>query len=141
SHARMKVNSSDAASAPLPKNSKNDVSDINTAHHINTKQESMGTQVAAENFTLELGMPMLGRSGLNENALLKLIGHDRWETLSRLGGVRTSQIRDSFDNRLYATYCYVELALAPDRPLSAYDENDCLNFSRGDLCHYSRVYL
>jgi len=101
----------------------------------------MGTQLAAEYFTLELGMPMLGRAGLNENALLKLIGHDRWETLSRLGGVRTSQIRDSFDNRLYATYCYVELALAPDRPLSAYDENDSLNFDRGDLCHYSRVYL
>ncbi len=101
----------------------------------------MGTQVAAEHFTLELGMPMLGRAGLNENALLKLIGHDRWETLSRLGGVRTSQIRDAFDNRLYATYCFVELALAPDRPLSAYDENDSLNFSRADLYHYSRVYL
>ena len=83
----------------------------------------MGTEVAAEYFTLELGMPMLGRAGLNENALLKLIGHDRWETLSRLGGVRTSQIRDSFDNRLYATYCYVEIALAPATPATLEIEN------------------
>jgi len=101
----------------------------------------MGTQVAAEHFTLELGMPLLGRSGLNESALLKLIGHDRWETLARMGGVSTSQIRDAFDNRLYATYCFVELALTPERALSAYDENDVLNFSRSDLSHYSRVYL
>jgi probable biosynthetic protein (TIGR04098 family) len=101
----------------------------------------MGTQVAAECFTLDLGMPLLGRSGLNENALLKLVGDDRWQMISRLGGVRTSQIRDAFDNRLYATYCFVELALAPDRPLSSYDENDLLEFSRGDLNHYSRVYL
>ena len=88
----------------------------------------MQTHVAEENLTLELGMPMLGRAGLYENALLKLIGDDRWQTIARLGGVPTSKIRDSFDNRLYATYCYVELALSPDRPLSAYDENDCLNF-------------
>ena len=86
-------------------------------------------------------MPLLGRSGLNESALLKLIGHDRWETLSRVGGVPTSQIRDAFDNRLYATYCFVELALTPERPLSAYDENDFLSFSRSDLSHYSHVYL
>jgi probable biosynthetic protein (TIGR04098 family) len=101
----------------------------------------MGTQVAAEYFSLDLGMPLLGRSGLNENALLKLIGDDRWQTISRLGGVRTSQIRDAFDNRLYATYCFVEMELTPERPLSAYDENDILEFSRGDLSHYSKVYL
>jgi probable biosynthetic protein (TIGR04098 family) len=101
----------------------------------------MQTHVAAEHLALELGMPMLGRSGLNENALLKLIGHDRWETIARLGGVRTSQIRDAFDNRLYATYCFVEIVLSPERPLSAHDENALLEFSRGDLYHYSRVYL
>lgn len=101
----------------------------------------MQTYVVAEPLALELGMPMLGRSGLNENALLKLIGHDRWQAIARLGGVSTSQIRDAFDNRLYATYCFVELALAPDRPLSSYDENDLLEFSRGDLSQYSQVYL
>src|SRR5579862_9284409 len=101
----------------------------------------MGTQVATDHFTLELGMPLLGRSGLSESPLLKLIGDDRWQEIARLGGVSTSKIRDAFDNRLYATYCFVELALTPERPLSSYDENDLLNFSRSDLSHYSRVYL
>ncbi len=101
----------------------------------------MNTQVATEFYTLELGMPLLGRAGLNESALLKLVGHDRWETLCRLGGVKSSEIRDAFDNRLYATYCFVELALSPERPLSSYDENDILQFDRNELSHYSRVYL
>jgi hypothetical protein len=35
----------------------------------------------AEDSTLELGMPHLGRIGLNENALLKSIGHDRWQMM------------------------------------------------------------
>lgn len=100
----------------------------------------METQIA-DRLSLELGMPLLGRSGLNESALLKLIGDDRWQMLSRLGNVRTSQIRDAFDNRLYATYCFVELALSPEKPLSAYDENDVLHFSRSPLSHYARVYL
>ncbi len=34
----------------------------------------------------------------------------------------------------------MELLLSPDRPLSAYDENDRLTFSRG-LTHYGRIYL
>ena len=101
----------------------------------------MGTQAAAEHFTLELGMPLLGRSGLSESPLLKLIGDDRWQEITRLGGVSTSKIRDAFDNRLYATFCFVELSLTPERPLSFYDENDLLNFSRSDLSHYSHMYL
>jgi probable biosynthetic protein (TIGR04098 family) len=101
----------------------------------------MHIQTATEDLVLELGMPMLGRSGLNESALLKLIGDDRWRTLARLGGTPASQIRDAFDNRLYATFCFVELALTPDQPLSEYDEDDCLCFSRSDLSHYSQIYL
>jgi len=101
----------------------------------------METQIALDQLSVELGMPLLGRSGLNESALLKLIGDDRWQTLSRLGNVRTSDIRDAFDNRLYATYCFVELALSPEKPLSAFDENDVLHFARSPLSHYSKVYL
>ena len=91
-------------------------------------------------FSLELGMPHLGRSGLNESSLLKAIGHDRWQALEQISSVRTSDIRDAFDNRLYATFCFVELNLSPEQPLSNYDENDRLTFSR-DLAHYSRIYL
>jgi probable biosynthetic protein (TIGR04098 family) len=101
---------------------------------------SLTRPTVSELFALELGMPHLGRSGLNESALLKAIGHDRWMMLEQIGGVRTSDIRDAFDNRLYATYCFVELNLSPERPLSAYDENHLLRFSR-NLSHYGRVYL
>ncbi len=73
--------------------------------------------------------------------MLKLVGNDRWQELARLGGVRASQIRDAFDNRLYATFCYVGLALSPDRPLSCYDEDDSLHLRRSPLRHYGRVYL
>jgi probable biosynthetic protein (TIGR04098 family) len=103
--------------------------------------EKMDTEIATDELVLELGMPLLGRSGLNESALLKLIGDDRWRTLARIGGTAASQIHDAFDNRLYATFCFVELALTPDKPLSAYDEDDCLRFSRSELSHYSCVYL
>ena len=101
---------------------------------------SLTRSAVSEWFDLELGMPHLGRNGLNESALLKAVGHDRWQVLEQLGSVRTSAIRDAFDNRLYATYCFVELKLSPDRPLSAYDENHKLRFAR-DLSHYGRVYL
>lgn len=94
----------------------------------------------AKEVALELGMPHLGRSGLNESSLLKWIGHDRWKVFEQISGVPTHEIRDAFENRLYATYCFVELLLSPDRPLSFYDENDWLRFSR-DLSHYGRIYL
>src|SRR5580704_10114414 len=95
---------------------------------------------AAKEVALELGMPHLGRAGLNESSLLKWIGHDRWKMFEQVSGVPTHEIRDAFENRLYATYCFVELQLSPERPLSAYDENDWLHFSR-DLSHYGRIYL
>jgi probable biosynthetic protein (TIGR04098 family) len=94
----------------------------------------------AEDFNLELGMPLLGRNGLNESSFLKAIGHDRWQLLEQIGGIPTREIRDDFDNRLYATFCFVELMLSAERPLSAYTENEQLRFSR-DLSHYGRVYL
>jgi probable biosynthetic protein (TIGR04098 family) len=94
----------------------------------------------AEDFEVELGMPLLGRNGLNESNFLKSIGHDRWQLLERIGGVPTREIRDDFDNRLYATFCFVELMLSAERPLSSYTENERLRFSR-DLSHYGRVYL
>jgi probable biosynthetic protein (TIGR04098 family) len=116
--------------------------------HIITKRRSermsevqpVSSEISLGDYCVELGMPHLGRSGLNESSLLKAIGHDRWQTLERLTSVRTSDIRDAFDNRLYATFCFVEIMLSAERPLSAYDENDRLAFSR-DLSHYSRIYL
>src|ERR1700758_4014011 len=90
--------------------------------------------------SLELGMPHLGRNNLNENALFKTIGHDRWRMIEKAGRVKTADIRDQESNRLYATFYFVELALTPERPLSFYGENQALHF-RSNLSHYEHVYL
>ncbi len=90
--------------------------------------------------SLELGMPHLGRNNLSEDALFKVIGHDRWRMIEEAGRVKSADIRDEEFNRLYATFYFVELALSPERPLSFYGENHQLHF-RSDLTHYERVYL
>lgn len=89
---------------------------------------------------LELGMPHLGRHNLNESALFKVIGHDRWRMIEQAGKVRSADIRDEEGNRLYATFFFVELALHPEFPLSFYGENQRLHFT-SDLSHHERVYL
>ncbi len=90
--------------------------------------------------SLELGMPLLGRCNLNENALLKAIGNDRWGRIQELGGVPTSLIRDDAGSRLYATFYFIEIRLSPQRPLSAFGENETIEFD-SDLAHYEKVYL
>ena len=74
--------------------------------------------------SFELGMPLLGRCNLSENALLKVIGNDRWKQIQELGGVKTSLIRDDAGSRLYATFYFIEINLTPERPLSSFGEND-----------------
>lgn len=90
--------------------------------------------------SLELGMPHLGRNNLNESALFKVIGHDRWRVIEQGGNIRSADIRDEEGNRLYATFFFVELSLSPERPLSFYGENQELKFC-SDVSHYERVYL
>jgi probable biosynthetic protein (TIGR04098 family) len=90
--------------------------------------------------SLELGMPHLGRNNLSESALFKVIGHDRWTQVQELGGLPSAQIRDDAGERLYATFFFLELHLAPEAPLGVYGENHTLSFER-DLAHYEKVYL
>src|SRR5215467_13517278 len=97
-------------------------------------------QMTTSPLSVELGMPLLGRCNLSENALLKLIGNDRWRQIQDLGGTPTSLIRDDAGARLYATFFFIELKLSPERPLSAYGENQTLNFAT-DLAHHGKVYL
>jgi probable biosynthetic protein (TIGR04098 family) len=88
----------------------------------------------------ELGMPHLGRNNLNENALFKVVGHDRWLAIERAGGMKSSEIRDEDGRRLFATFYFLELALSPERPLGFYGENQRLSF-RSDLCRHGQVYI
>jgi probable biosynthetic protein (TIGR04098 family) len=91
-------------------------------------------------FVLDLGMPHLGRNNLSENALFKAIGNDRWDKIEEVGGVPTALIRDDAGSRLYATFFFLEVHFAPERPLAAYGENQTMSF-RTDLSHFGQVYL
>src|SRR6185503_9382472 len=89
---------------------------------------------------IEIGMPLLAQNNLSESALLKVIGDDRWRQLQALGGVPTSLIRDESGIRLYATFYFLELNFSRAKPLSAYRENDLLEF-HAEFGHHMKSYL
>ena len=91
-------------------------------------------------FSLELGMPHLGRNNLSESGLFKVLGHERWQKIHDLGGTPSSQIRDDAGERLYATFFFLELHLSPEAPLSVYGENQLIRFE-SSFSHYEKVYL
>lgn len=93
-----------------------------------------------EVFSLELGMPHLGRHNLSESALFKSIGHHRWRQIEDAGGIRSALICDEAGSRLYATFFFLELSLPRKMPLSAFGENSFVRFNT-DLSHYSKTYL
>jgi len=91
-------------------------------------------------FSLELGMPHLGRNNLSESALFKAIGNDRWKQIQTAGGIPTALIQDDAGSRLYATFFFLEVNYTPDHPLAAHGENETVCFET-DLSHYGQVYL
>ena len=93
-----------------------------------------------EAFSLELGMPHLGRHNLSESALFKAIGYNRWKQIEDAGGIKSALICDAAGTRLYATFFFLEVNLPRHMPLSTFGENSFVPFNT-DLAHYSRVYL
>ena len=91
-------------------------------------------------FSLELGMPHLGRNNLSESTLFKEIGHHRWKTIETLANAPSAEWRDGDGARLYATFYFVEICCPATRPLSSYGENDVLRFDT-DLSHFGRTQL
>ncbi len=75
---------------------------------------------------LEIGMPLTGRNNLAETPLLQYLGDLRWRHNSEIIGVPSREIVDEAGERLYATFFYVEVAFPPERPMSAFGENDRL---------------
>lgn len=95
---------------------------------------------STSSFSLELGMPHLGRHNLSESSLFKEIGNDRWKQIENAGGVKCALIRDDAGSRLYATFFFLEVNLPREMPLSSFGENCTLRFDQ-DLRHFSKVYL
>ena len=75
---------------------------------------------------IEVGMPMTGRNGLSENALLKWLGHLRWCHISQICGVPSRDVRDEDDQRLYPTFFFVDLWFPEARHTATFQENDLL---------------
>jgi probable biosynthetic protein (TIGR04098 family) len=99
-----------------------------------------GPDSVFSNLRFDLGMPHLGRNNLSESELLKVMGHHRWKLVQDAGGVPSALIHDDAGERLYATFFFIDLSLPPTRPLSAYGENETLDF-QATLCHHGKTYL
>jgi probable biosynthetic protein (TIGR04098 family) len=97
-------------------------------------------QPSYSSFSLELGMPHLGRHNLSESALFKAIGNDRWKQIENVGGVQSALIHDDARSRLYATFFFMEVHLPREMPLSSFGENCTVQFDV-ELTHFSKVYL
>lgn len=61
-------------------------------------------------WSLRLGMPHLGLSGLSEGWLLREAGHVHWTLLEEAVHARSSQWEDAQGNRLYASFVAVSIS-------------------------------
>jgi probable biosynthetic protein (TIGR04098 family) len=89
---------------------------------------------------LEIGMPLTGRNNLAEGPFLQQLGDLRWTHMCSLVGVKSKNIVDEQNNRLYSTFFYVEIAFPEKRPMASFGENDTLNIV-GDLKRFGTSML
>lgn len=69
-------------------------------------------------------MPHMAISALSENWLMKELGDLHWDLLSKGLQQKTSEIKDHFGNRLYATFVRTNILVSP---LDQFSENDILS--------------
>lgn len=92
------------------------------------------------NVEFEIGMPHTGRNNLCEHALLRELGHLRWQHISAVTGVASRDVVDEEGERLYPTFYYAELGFPDAHPMSGYKENDVLTVA-GTLQRFGRSIL
>lgn len=104
--------------------------------------ELRSTTVASDtlNVEFEIGMPHTGRNNLCEHALLRELGHLRWQHITAVTGVASRDVVDEQSERLYPTFFYAELGFPDARPMSGYKENDVLTVA-GTLHRFGRSIL
>ncbi len=76
---------------------------------------------------LELGMSHTGRNNLAETPLLKVVGDLRWLQMARITGIDSRDVKDDQNNRLYATFFYVDVVFPEKTPMAYFGENDRLS--------------
>ena len=67
----------------------------------------------------------MANSAVSESWLLKYLGDTHWQLLSLGFGKKSSEFKDSSNNRLYATFLRIFYEL---NPLNNFQENEILNF-------------
>lgn len=75
---------------------------------------------------VEVAEHHMGRCNLAETPLMKLLGHIRLTHLRQFTGVPSKQLVDEENDRLYATFYYVEIKFPRQTPMASYGENDRL---------------
>jgi probable biosynthetic protein (TIGR04098 family) len=75
---------------------------------------------------LEIGIPHMGRNNLGETPLMVLLGDMRWSHITQFTGVPSKQLVDETNDRLYATFYYVQMRFPRETPMASFGENDRL---------------
>lgn len=75
---------------------------------------------------IEVGLHHLGRNNLSETSLMMLLGDMRWSHLNHFTGVPGKQLVDETNDRLYATFYYLQIQFPRQNPMASFGENDRL---------------
>jgi probable biosynthetic protein (TIGR04098 family) len=97
---------------------------------------------AAKHYTQLVNMPQMALTGLSESWLFKEIGDCHWHMLCENLGLKSNEIFDEFENRLYATF--IRIRFESRNCLKDFRENDALdiegNIQRlGNSLYYGQV--
>ncbi len=75
---------------------------------------------------VEVGIHHMGRNNLAETPLMMLLGDMRWSHLNQFTGVPSKQLVDETNDRLYATFYYLDMRFPRQTPMASFGENDRL---------------
>lgn len=89
----------------------------------NNKSE---TRKLTDNESIEIGMPQMANSALSESWLLKYIGNKHWFLLSEGFNKKSSEFKDEYGNRIYATFVRINYSTTA---LNEFQENEIINFN------------
>jgi len=74
----------------------------------------------------EVSIHHMGRNNLSETPLMMVLGDMRWSHLNQFTGVPSKQLVDETNDRLYATFYYLQMRFPRQTPMASFGENDRL---------------
>lgn len=81
-----------------------------------------------QEYNFKVTVPHMVPHKLSEVELLKWLGAYQWESISRLLGVPSNEIRNEQQERLYASFIQAEIAFPPTRPIDHFSEGSNIYF-------------